>query len=77
MLPGQNPNVYACEAFLATYEATGEATYLDRATTIARRPTVDLADSGGRIWEHDTADREPDHDDNREEPAHQFRSWGF
>jgi mannose/cellobiose epimerase-like protein (N-acyl-D-glucosamine 2-epimerase family) len=74
---GQNPNMHACEAFLAAYEATSEERYLDRATTIARRLTVELADDEGRIWEHYTADWEPDHDYNREDPAHQFRPWGF
>ncbi|WP_430505747.1 AGE family epimerase/isomerase [Haloparvum sp. PAK95] len=74
---GQNPNMHACEAFLAAYEATDDAAYLDRSLAIARRMTVDLADAEGRIWEHYTADWEPDHDYNRDDPEHQFRPWGF
>jgi len=74
---GQNPNMHACEAFLAAFEATGDEAFLDRSLVIARRMTVDLADDAGRIWEHYTADWEPAHDYNREEPAHRFRPWGF
>lgn len=74
---GQNPNMHACEAFLAAYEATGTVRYLDRAFEIARTLTVELADDEGRIWEHYTAAWEPDHDYNRDDPAHQFRPWGF
>jgi mannose/cellobiose epimerase-like protein (N-acyl-D-glucosamine 2-epimerase family) len=69
--------MHACEAFLAAYEATGDPAHLERATTIARRLTGDLADDEGRIWEHFTADWEPDHDYNREQPRDQFRPWGF
>lgn len=74
---GQNPNMHACEAFLAAYEATGAERFLDRALTIAERLTVELADDDGRIWEHYTTDWEPDHDYNRKEPRDQFRPWGF
>ncbi|QLG61875.1 AGE family epimerase/isomerase [Halorarum salinum] len=74
---GQNANMHACEAFLAAYETTDEQSYLERALTIARRVTVDLADPDGRIWEHYTEAWEPDHDYNRSDPRHQFRPWGF
>lgn len=74
---GQNANMHACEAFLAAYEVTDEQSYLDRALTIARRVTVDLADPDGRIWEHYTVAWEPDHDYNRADPCDQFRPWGF
>lgn len=74
---GQNPNMHACEAFLAAYEATDDEAFLDRSLAIARRMTVDLADEEGRIWEHYTADWEPDRDYNRDDPEHQFRPWGF
>lgn len=74
---GQNPNMHTCEAFLAAYEATGRNRYLERATSVARRVTVDLADDEGRVWEHYTADWEPDYEYNRQEPRHQFRPWGY
>lgn len=74
---GQNANMHACEAFLASFEATGQRSYLDRAMSIAQRVTVDLADSDGRIWEHYTTAWEPDHSYNRDNPRDQFRPWGF
>lgn len=74
---GQNPNMHACEAFLAAYEATGMEAFLDRSTTIARRMAVELADDEGRLWEHYTADWEPNYDYNLEDPEDQFRPWGF
>ena len=50
---GQNANMHSCEAMLAAFEATGEAKYLDRAETLARRVTRDLAaKAGGLVWEH-------------------------
>lgn len=74
---GQNPNMHACEAYLAAYEATGRARYLERAYEVARHMTVELADDEGRIWEHYTADWEPDYEYNRSEPRDQFRPWGY
>ena len=75
---GQNANMHACEAHLAAYDATGDERYLDRATRIARRLTVDLADeTGGRIWEHYTTDWDHDFDYNRDDKRHQFRPWGY
>lgn len=48
---GQNANMHACEAFLAAYEATDEARYLDRARHIAEAITVDLAaETDGLLW---------------------------
>ncbi|WP_101297929.1 AGE family epimerase/isomerase [Halegenticoccus soli] len=75
---GQNENMHACEAMLAAYETTGDEEYLDRAVTIARRLTVELAEeTDGLIWEHYTDDWEHDFAYNRDEPDHQFRPWGY
>lgn len=75
---GLNANMHTFEGLLAAYEATGETRYLDRAGTIASRVTRDLAeDDTGRLWEHFTEDWEPDFEYNRDDPAHQFRPWGY
>jgi len=75
---GQNANMHACEAYVAAYEATGEATYLDRARHIAETVTVDLAtDTDGLLWEHYTTDWEHDFEYNADEPRHQFRPPGY
>ncbi|MFC6862854.1 AGE family epimerase/isomerase [Halomicroarcula sp. GCM10025817] len=75
---GLNANMHTCEALLAAYEATGEDRYLDRARTIASTVTRDLAeDDTGRLWEHFTEDWDPDMAYNRDDPAHQFRPWGY
>jgi len=70
--------MHACEAFLAAYEATDEARYLDRARHIAEAITVDLAaETDGLLWEHYTADWEHDFAYNVDEPRHQFRPPGY
>ncbi|WP_254279529.1 AGE family epimerase/isomerase [Haloarcula marina] len=74
---GQNANMHACEAALVAYEVTNEQHYLDRAETVADRLCRDLSTDDGRIWEHYAADWTPDFDYNREDPAHQFRPWGY
>ena len=75
---GQNANMHSCEAMLATYETCGEERYLDRAHTLARRVTRDLAAlAGGLVWEHYDESWQPDWDYNREDPRHLFRPWGF
>ncbi|MBV0902377.1 AGE family epimerase/isomerase [Haloarcula salina] len=75
---GQNANMHACEAALVAYEVTGEDQYLDRAATVAEALCVDLAaETDGRIWEHYDADWTPDFEYNRDDPAHQFRPWGY
>jgi len=74
---GQNANMHMTEAMLAAYEATGEARYLDRAETLARRICVDLAAAaGGAVWEHYTADWTIDWDYNRDDPKHLFKPYG-
>lgn len=75
---GQNANMHMCEALIAAYEATGEERYLDRARTIAKTITVELAGgTEGRIWEHYTADWTPDFSYNRDNPEDRFRPWGY
>jgi mannose/cellobiose epimerase-like protein (N-acyl-D-glucosamine 2-epimerase family) len=75
---GLNANMHTFEALLAAYEATGKKGYLARAGTIAKTVTIDLAeDDTGRIWEHFTEDWNPDFEYNRNDPAHQFRPWGY
>jgi mannose/cellobiose epimerase-like protein (N-acyl-D-glucosamine 2-epimerase family) len=75
---GQNANMHACEAMLASYEATGNRDHLERATHLAERLCVDLAEAtDGRIWEHYTADWTHDFEYNRDTPADQFRPWGY
>jgi len=75
---GQNANMHACEAYLAAYEATGDAGYLDRARHVATAITVELAaETDGLLWEHYTADWEHDFAYNADEPRHQFRPPGY
>lgn len=73
---GQNENMHACEALLAAYETTGEGRYLDRATTVARRLTVDPAErTDGLLWEHYEPDWTHDVDYESDDPT--FRPWGY
>ncbi|WP_435074355.1 AGE family epimerase/isomerase [Halorubrum sp. HHNYT27] len=75
---GQNANMHACEAYLAAYEATGEAAYLDRARHIAAAITVEFAAAtDGLLWEHYTPEWEHDFAYNEDEPRHQFRPPGY
>ena len=75
---GQNANMHGCEGFLAAYRATGGRAYLDRASTIARELTVELAaETDGLIWEHYTTEWEADFGYNAGSPRHQFRPPGY
>ena len=75
---GQNANMHACEAYLAAYETTGKAKYLDRARHIARTVTVDLAaETNGLLWEHYDEDWKHDFGYNEDEPRHKFRPPGY
>lgn len=75
---GQNANMHACEALIAAYEATGEATYVDRAYDIAESLARDLAaETDGWIWEHYTDSWEHDFEYNRDQLRHKFRPWGY
>ena len=75
---GQNANMHSCEAMLAAFEASGETRFLDRAETLARRVTVDLAaKADGLVWEHYDPSWQVDWDYNKDDPKHLFRPWGF
>ena len=75
---GQNANMHSCEALILAYEATGQAHYLDRACSLAKTFTVDLArKSDGLVWEHYTEDLEIDWEYNRDDPKNLYRPWGF
>jgi len=75
---GQNANMHACEAWLAAFEASGEARYLERAATLARNMTLGQAAlAGGLVWEHYHRDWTPDWDYNRGDRSNIFRPWGF
>lgn len=75
---GQNANMHACEALLAAYEASHDAAFLRRATTLAQSVTHRLAaQSHGLIWEHYHADWTADWEYNRNDRSNIFRPWGF
>jgi len=75
---GQNANMHTCEACLAAYEATGEARYLERATSLIERFAFDLASqAGGLIWEHYDRHWVIDWEYNRHNPGNIFKPWGF
>ncbi|MEM7022439.1 MAG: AGE family epimerase/isomerase [Pseudomonadota bacterium] len=75
---GQNANMHSCEAMLAAFEATGDQKFLDRAHTLARRLTCDLAaQAGDLIAEHYDQNWQVDWEYNKDNPKHLFRPWGF
>ncbi|MCD9026960.1 AGE family epimerase/isomerase [Luteimonas sp. BDR2-5] len=75
---GQNANMHLCEALIATWEATGERRYLDRALLLADHMTRrQAAKAGGLVWEHYDRDWNVDWDYHRDDPRHLFRPWGF
>ena len=75
---GQNANMHACEAWLAAFEATGQARYLDRAALLADRMlNRQAAQTGGLVWEHYRSDWSPDWDYNRGDRSNIFRPWGY
>jgi len=75
---GQNSNMHMCEAMLAAYEASQDARYLERASTLARNMTQrQAAQAGGLVWEHYERDWNIDWDYHRDDPKHLFRPWGF
>lgn len=75
---GQNANMHTCEAMIAAFEATGDKRYLERATTLAKRVCIDLAnESGGMIWEHYAEDWSIDWKYNLDDPKNLFRPYGF
>ncbi|MBY0065080.1 MULTISPECIES: AGE family epimerase/isomerase [Priestia] len=75
---GQNANMHMCEAMLSAFEATRDKKYLDRAYTLAKGVTQQLAErSGGMIWEHYDTDWQPDWDYNKNNTKDEFRPYGF
>ena len=75
---GQNANMHCCEAFIAAWEATGDAAYLDRAYQLATKIVQDIASqTDGLVWEHYTKDLEIDWDYNKDDPRNLYRPWGF
>lgn len=60
--------MHMCEATIALYEATGRATHLDRAATVAYKLCVELptvAGCYGLVCEHFSSDWQPDPLKNR------------
>lgn len=75
---GQNANMHMTEAMLAAFEATGEQKYLDRAETLARRITLELAGQAqGVVWEHYRENWSIDWDYNKHDPKNLFRPYGY
>ena len=75
---GQNPNMHACEAMLAAFEATHESRYVDRARTLADSVVRKLGDmQGGRICEHYDTRWVPDWLYNLNDSSNIFRPWGY
>lgn len=74
---GANANMHTVEAFLAARDATGDATWADRALRIAERLIRSVAGAHDwRVVEHFDADWTPAPDYNREEIRHAFRPFG-
>lgn len=75
---GQNANMHMCEALLLAMKATGNTRYLDRASQLARRFAVELAEvNDGIIWEHYTPQWRCDMQYNIDKPDDLFKPWGF
>lgn len=74
---GANANMHALEAFLAVFDATGEAVWLDRSVRIADRFANRLArERRFVIPEHFTGDWTLLPDFHRDQPDHAFRPYG-
>lgn len=75
---GQNANMHMCEALLACFDATGDSRFLNRASSLARRFAVELAQiNDGLIWEHYDSSWRCDMQYNIEKPDDLFKPWGF
>jgi mannose/cellobiose epimerase-like protein (N-acyl-D-glucosamine 2-epimerase family) len=59
LIHSNNPNMHFCEAFIATYEASGDRSHLDRALRIARALAKPPSEAGRPIWENYDADWQP------------------
>ena len=75
---GQNANMHICESLIASFHATQQRHFLDRACTLAHQFAGNLAAlGGGMIWEHYTEGWEIDWEFNRDNPDDLFKPWGF
>lgn len=75
---GQNANMHSVEALLAAYETSGMSRYLDRASAIAHKFTIELtADTDGQIWEHYNSNWQHDWTFNIDKPDDLFKPWGY
>jgi mannose/cellobiose epimerase-like protein (N-acyl-D-glucosamine 2-epimerase family) len=79
---GQNANMHSCEAMIAAFDATKDATYLQRALVLAesitqRQATRARTPLGDLVWEHYRPDWSVDWDYNRDDKTNIFRPWGF
>ena len=73
---GQNDNMHACEALIVAYEATHNERFLERAALLADQFAKDQAALNGHIWEHFSADWQPDLSYNRDDKSNSLRPWG-
>lgn len=73
---GGNAAMHSVEAFLAVFDATGDASWLQRAQAIVRRLSTIAAEFGWRMPEHYDEHWNVDADYNIDEPRHQFRPFG-
>lgn len=79
----QETNMRVCEALIATYEATQDTRFIDRAMAVADAVTRGLARfADGLIWEHYQADAStgrwaPDWDYNRADPTNPYQPGAF
>ena len=75
---GQNANMHICESLIASFHATQQRHFLDRACTLAHLFAGDLAAlGGGMIWEHYTEGWEIDWEFNRDNPDDLFNQTCF
>lgn len=75
---GQNTNMHLCEAFIAAFEATGEAKFLARAGLLAdNMVNRQAAQCEGQIWEHYRSNWQIDWDYNKQDRLNIFRPWGI
>ena len=75
---GANANMHLVEAFLAAFDATGDAVWRDRAERIAGRLIRDVAGANEwRVVEHFDERFTPLPDYNADDPRHRFRPFGI
>ena len=75
---GANSSMHMVEAFLAAGDATGDPRWFERARRICAHLIDDVAaHRDWRLPEHFTADWTPQLDYNEQQPADQFRPYGY